>query len=366
MGFESGSVSCRMLVLPRPLPRNAIEQFAKHAAPPIDTLSDGEINGWVSGRHLLDRKITEENAMYAGFLRLTLMKAEKKIPESLLRAECKIEELAQIAASGVEKLSASARSEIRRSVSARLLPQMPPQLKGIHFVHDAVNDVIYTTALSEKQLDAFQIQFAQAVGFGAIPVIPETAAAQRRKVRIKEWSPASFSPEAEDDEMNHEPGQDFLTWLWFVAEARGGMMKIEDVGDVALMIEGPLTFAMEGSGAHETVLRRGEPLVSTEAKAALMGGKKLKRAKLTLARGDQSWTCTFDAEQFIIRGLKMPEGEKLDAVSKFQERMSLLNTFRAALLGLHDRFVDERQNASAWKKTLAEMKDWVSSRKTRR
>lgn len=366
MGFESGSISYRMFYLPKGLPKNAVELFAKYAAPPIDTLSDGEINGWVTGRHLLDRKITDDSAYYAGFLRLSLMHAVRKVPEALLRAECKMEELAQLAASGAERLSQSARSDIRRSVTNRLQPQMPPTLKGIGMVHDTVNEVMYATALSEKQLDAFQIYFTQTVGYGPIPVVPETAAMKRKQARIKDWMPSSFSPEAEDDEVNNLPGQDFLTWLWFFAEARGGMIKLGDLGDVAIMVEGPLMFTMEGSGAHETVLRRGEPLLSGEAKTALLGGKKLRRSKLTLARGDQAWSCTFDADQFVIRGLKLPEGEKLDAISRFQERMNLLNTFNEALLRCYDRFIDERSTPASWKSTIKDMHAWVNNRKTRR
>jgi hypothetical protein len=363
-----------MFYTPRALPRNVVEKFADHAAPPIETLGDGEINGWVSGRHLLDRKITDDNAYYGGFLRLTLMKAEKKIPESLLRAECKIEELAQLAASGDERLSQKARGDIRRSVSARLMPKMPPTLKGIPFVHDEKADLLYAAALSEKQLDAFQIFFTQTVGFGLIPVLPETASLKRLQANVKDWDPTSFSPEVDDDEVPESPGRDFLTWLWFVAEARGGMIKAGELGDFAVMIEGPLLFVSEGAGAHEAVLRKGEPLVSAEAKTALLSGKKLKRAKITLARGDQSWTCSFEADQFVFRGLKLPEGDpsaspgqgKLDAVSRFQERMALLDTFQGAFLGLFDRFVDERRDRKIWKDAQADIHKWVSGRKTRR
>ena len=366
MGFEGGSISCRMFYVPREFPKNAIELFAKHAAAPIDSLSDGEINGWVGWRHLLDRKIGEDNAMYAGFLRLTLMKAERKIPESLLRAECKMEEYAQMQAAGTDRLSQATRSEIRREVSARLQPQMPPTLKGIPFVYDHVNKLLFAGALSEKQVEAFQAVFTQTLGFSLIPVLPETASLKRLETSIKEWDPTSFSPDAQDDEVGLYPGRDFLTWLWFVAEARGGMMKLKNVGDFAVLIEGPLLFVMEGGGAHETALRKGEPLLSAEAKTALLSGKKLRRAKLTLARADESWSCTFDADEFILRGLKLPEGEKLDALSRFQDRMRSLDLFKEALLGFFDRFVEERGNAKEWAKTVEDIRAWVKGRKTRR
>lgn len=365
MSFESGSVSFRMLYVPRDLPPDAVARFARHAAPPLDTLGDGLIQGWVTGRHLLDRAITEDTARHGGYLRLTLMQAERKIPEALLRAECRMEELAHIQAHGLDRLSQSARRDIRESVTKRLLPQMPPTLKGLYMVHDARARLVYTSALSDKQLDAFQIGFSLALGFGGVPVLPETAALQRRKTSIKDWPACSYSPEVEDEEVMSDPGLDFLTWLWFAAESRGGMFKLEKLGDWGVMIEGPLTFVREGAGAHETVVRRGEPLVSAEAKAALLAGKKLRRCKLTLARGDLSFTCTFDGPAFLVRGLKLPEGEKLDAVSKFQERMTFLDLFKEALLSLFDRFVDERLDAKKWKASREEIHAWVAGRRTR-
>lgn len=366
MAFESGSVSFRMLYIPRDLPGDVVERFARHAAPPIDSLGDGEIHGWVTGRHLLDRKITKDTAFHGGFLRLTLMQAERKIPEPLLRAECRMEEIAHMQAEGLDRLSQTVRRDIKKSVTARLLPTMPPTLKGLHLLYDAPARLLYTTALSDKQLDAFQVGFSQTLGFGGVPVTPETASLQRRRKSIKDWAPCSFAPEVEDEEVSHDPGLDFLTWLWFVSEGRGGMVKLDKLGDWAVMLEGPLTFVMEGAGAHEMVVRRGEPRVSAEAKAALLSGKKLRRAKLTLARGDQAWSCTFEGPTFTIRGLKLPDGEKLDAVSKFQERMEGVALFREALLSLYDRFCNERDDAKVWKATVADLQTWISTRKTRR
>lgn len=366
MSYENGSVSTRIFYVPRPMPRDAIERFAAHAAPPLDTLADGEIRGWVTGRHMLDRAITDDTATYGGFLRLTLMQAVRKIPESLLRAECRMEEIAHMKVEGTDRVTGSVRRKIRRSIEARQLPQMPPQLKGIPFVYDARNELLYVGALSGRQVDAFQIAFAQAIGFSLIPATPDLAAMKRAQYNVRDWNPTSFSPDREDDEVSNDPGLDFLTWFWFVAEARGGQMKIGDLGYIALMIEGPLQFVIEGAGAHVVTAKGGEPLLSAEAKSALLDGKKLRRAKVTLARGDQEWTFGFDAVPFTFRSLKLPEGEKLDAISKFQERMDLLDVFQRAFFGLYDRFIAERRDPKLWSATLKEIHAWVKDRRTRK
>lgn len=365
MSFESGSISCRVFSVPRELPDDLVSRFAAQAALPLSSLKDEPLQGWVGGRHLLDRVITDDNAYYAGFLRLILVQAERKIPPALLKAEQTMEELAQLQATGAPFLNRKVRSEIKEEVVARLLPQMPPILKGIVFVHDRNERLVYATALSEKQLDAFQIAFARAAGFALIPMTPDAVAMIRQKVDVSDWSGASFSPDLDDRDVQNTIGEDFLTWLWYISESGHGSLPLDGEGEVGVLIEGPLTFYREGEGAHLTVLRKGSPLISAEAKTALMSGKKLKSARLHLAQGEDTWTCTLDAEQFVFRGLKLPESEeKLDPLSRFQERMRQLDHFLELFMGLYDHFLARRGDESAWRAEIASIRQWVTDRKT--
>lgn len=366
MSFESGSLAVRIFYLNHPLPKDAIERFAKHAAPPLKSIGTEAAQGWVGGRHLLDVPITEDNAMYGGYLRLVLMKAERKVPTSLLRAECMLEEVAWMRAEDKQFVDRKTRSEIRKQVLARLLPDMPPTLKGIPFVYDTRNRLIYAGALSEKQTDAFTFHFHNTTGIKLIPVVVATAAAERHKVDVREWTRTSFSPEVDDEEMEDTPGLDFLTWLWFASESRGGIFKSKEFGDVGVALEGPLLFTRAGAGAHEIALRKGLPTVSAEAKTALLSGKKLRRAKLLIARADEAWSCSFDTELFVFRALKLPEPkEVLEPVSRFQDRILKLDAFRCILLELFDRFVAERGDAGKWDAMQKEIHKWAADRSTR-
>ena len=373
MSYESGTITTRIFGVPRPLPQDAIARFLAGALPAIESLSDGTIHGWVTGRHLLDRNITDDTATYGGFLRLALVQAEKKVPEKLLRAECKMEELAQMQAQGIDRLSGSARREIRRSIEARMQPHAQPTLKEIPFVYDQRAEIIYAGAMSNRQIDAFQLAFAQTCGFSLVPLTPEMAAAKYAKTNARDWEPTSFSSEREEAEVSHDPGMDFLAWLWFVAEARGGQANIPNVGNVSMMLEGPLQFHIEGGGAHDVAIRKGEPLLSASAKTALLSGMKPCRAKITLATGEHFCTFTLDAPTFGIRGLKLPEVEKggkgerikLDAISFFQARMESLEQFRAMFYGLFAMFATERTDPAKWNATVREMQNWISNRKSR-
>ncbi len=362
MGFEKGSLSFRMFFVSRDLGADDVEKFAAAALPPLNTLVEEEVHGWVAGRHLLDRNITEENAFLGGYMRLTLTQAKKTVPTSLLAAECAVEEMAVMEAEDKQYLNQQMRSEIKKQVKERLLPDMPPQLKGIDFVFDERSHFIYASATSEKQLDAFVLSLMQTTGCSAQAADPETIAAKTESINVEGWAPASFSGELEDGMVDGTAGREFLMWLWYCSEKRGGLAQIPDVGEIAFMVEGPLTFVMEGKGAHEITLRKGEPMLSAEARTALLSGKKLKKAKVQFVRGEEAWAFTFDADEFVFRSLKLPQTESFDRVSKFQERMVLLEVFRQSFFHLFREFAKERDDSAAWKKTKEAMRQWVAER----
>lgn len=364
MPFENGRVSFRIYTLPRSLPEDYIERFARHKAPPIENCSGGNTSGWVTGRHLLDRDIREETAMHCGYLRMALLQLEKKIPPSLLKAECQIEELALLEAEGKQFLSRKERSDIKKEVYDRLLPEMPPQIKDIPFIHHPQNQSLYAAALSNSKSDLFCSRFLNTMGYSLMPCAPDTLVEQLGKPDPRRWSPASFTERVPDEAIELRPGHEFLTWLLFSFDARGGYVDVERIGRVALLLEGPLTFYQEGSGAYQTVLKEGEPIGSPEASTALLAGKMLKKAKLTLALQDEPWEFAIDGDEFVFRNVKLPETDKsLDSFSRFAERIGRLDQLRDVFFGLYDHYLAIRCKPSAWGAEKQAMRDWIKARR---
>lgn len=365
MGFESGSMTFRMFTLKQRLPGDVVRGFASHAAPPMDAVKREARVGWVTGRHLLDRHITDDTAYVGGHLRLTLVKAERKVPEALLRAECRMQELAETKGGGDSGLKRERRSAIRKEVAERLQPTMPPSLTALPMVADSRGNIVYAAATGDKQVETFLRHFQEASGVELFPMTPEVVALKRQQVNARDLEPTSFSPEVEDGAAGGSLGQDFLTWLWFFSESRGGEIEVARER-WAVGIEGPLLFVLEGEGAHEILLRKGSPLVSAEAKVALLNGKKLRAARLILARGETQWSVTLDADTFAFRGMKLPKEERLDPVSRFQERMLAVASFREAFFTLFDQFLAERSKEGLWRETRTAIHRWVSGRTAKR
>ena len=361
MAFESGSVSFRMFYVPCRLEDDIHEKFAEHVLGSVDALTDGEITGWVGHRHLLDREISEVTAWPSGFLRLTLAHAQRKIPTSLLQAECRLEEAVWMAAESRDYVNRTTKSEIKEQVTERLLPDMPAALKGIDFCYDRSCDIIYASALSDVQMEAFLIQFTQSTGIKLIEVDPVSAAWKEAECRADQWPMISFAAEQWAD---CAPGREFFMWLWYMSEAQGGEVELPGGGKFAVLVEGPLQFDHEEQG--EAVIRKGEPMLSAETRAALLSGKKLRKGKLTLARGDEAWTVTLDADVFTFRGLKMPKTEAIDAEGRFQERMEQIDIFRQAFLGMFTTFCKLRNDETTCKMMVKEMGEWMITRPSRK
>ena len=173
----------------------------------------------------------------------------------------------------------------------------------------------------------------------------------------------NISPALEDnDGATGLLGENFLTWLWFYQESRNGILPPTRLGDFSLMIDGPLTFVAEGGGSFESSLRKGTPTNSAEARSAMMVGKKLRSARIVLARNKgEEWSCTLDASQFVIRGLRLPEGESLDPVDLFIDRMTSLDTFRQVLFELFHLYLKTVTDPKGRAEYQAKAKAWVEA-----
>jgi hypothetical protein len=370
MPFDTGSGSFRIFHLPKEHDRSIVGRFAARAAPPIGALVRDPIRGWVTGRHLLDRAITEESCLSGGYVHVQLMQAERKIPEALLRATCKLEEQAEMQARDTVVLPRQVRAEIKARVIEDLLPGMPPTLTGMPAVVDLRNNLLLASAMSDKGIDRFTGAFRDTTGDTPILLTPATLAVQRRQLDARNLAPTSFSPDPEVMAPGEaDLGMEFLTWLWHRLETEGGDVELDDGTQYGLLMEGPVVFfgapaddgSDAGSGALETVLRKGAPLASREAGTAVVCGKQLRRVKINVANDNRLWSLALDSE-FAFRSLKLPKCEPVDPVGCFQERMLAIEELWSLLFALYDGFLEERADAAQWDGKVAAMREWAAER----
>jgi hypothetical protein len=102
-------------------------------------------------------------------------------------------------------------------------------------------------------------------------------------------------------------GHEFLTWLWFRAEAGDGEVEVEEYGPVGLWIEDRMVLGSLETDSKENILKDGDVSKSAEAAAALGVGKKLEQARFGLIREDREWAFTLNGDTLDLQSVKIPK-----------------------------------------------------------
>jgi recombination associated protein RdgC len=355
MSFERGAVSVTVFRIPESFPENAIELFAAKAAKKLDDIPGDDVSyGWTSGRNLLETNINEATAKLGGYIYLNLRIAQRKLPGGAFNAECRKQELDWMTMNKMEFVPRKVRRDIKQEIKDKFLAKVEPQISGIPVIIEQNANLLYLGATSPRKIDTFLAYFH------------DTFQIELEQIRPNALLPSVKFAKSANPQNESTPGRDFLTWLWYFSEEKGGRLNSPNLGDFDIMIEGPLAFAQtdEANGSRETVVRKGNPLRSAESKAALDTGKKLKKAKFAIARGKEIWEGTFDADLFTFNSLSLPEGEKLlDADSMFAERVNFLHVFQNVIQEYFATFAMSLKDQD-WPLEQQRILEWSENRHT--
>ena len=162
-------------------------------------------------------------------------------------------------------------------------------------------------------------------------------------------------------------GQEFLAWLWYKAEERGGNVELPGIGDILVVFEKHMLLEFGEGQETEKVICRGLQTELKEARAGLALGKKPEQARIRLARGDYEFGVTLTAASLEFRSVRLPktagtedgdeqdgqEGQILERIGLFEELTSLVND-------LFQMFINIRVS-NEWPEELIKIRNWVNS-----
>lgn len=161
-------------------------------------------------------------------------------------------------------------------------------------------------------------------------------------------------------------GQEFLAWLWYKSEERGGTVDIPGTGDVLVVFEKHMLLEFGEGEANETVICRGLQTELKEARTSLMMGKKPEQARIRLARGDYEFSVTMTAATMEFRNVRLPktvdEGDERDDAESMEgrilERVSLFEELSSLVNDLFRMFIKVRAS-DQWQGELQKIRQWV-------
>jgi len=162
-------------------------------------------------------------------------------------------------------------------------------------------------------------------------------------------------------------GQEFLTWLWWKSEERGGVVALPDEGDIVVVFEKHMLLEYGEGDNNESLICRGLQTELQEARTGLVMGKKLEQARIQLVYNDYEWNFTMAAALMEFRNVKLPktgaesgndnnpeerEGMVLERIFLFEELIRLvLDLFRVFL---------KVRVGDGWRDELLKIREWVN------
>jgi recombination associated protein RdgC len=161
-------------------------------------------------------------------------------------------------------------------------------------------------------------------------------------------------------------GQEFLTWLWFKSEERGGAVQLDGEGDIQVVFEKHMLLESGEGEAHEKLICKGLQAELQEARTGLRMGKKIEQARIFLAKGEYEYHFTLTATLFEYRNVRLPKtltpseesSDRLALEGKILEKLGMVEEAMRTIDGLFRMFLKIRVSDD-WPIELAQMRAWV-------
>lgn len=161
-------------------------------------------------------------------------------------------------------------------------------------------------------------------------------------------------------------GQEFLTWLWWKSEERGGVVALPGSGDIVVVFEKHMLLEYGEGDSNESLICRGLQTELQEARTGLVMGKKLEQARIQVVQNDYEWNFTMAAALMEFRNVKLPktDGESgndnnpEEREGMILERIFLFEELIKVMMGLFRVFLQVRVGTE-WREELQNIRAWV-------
>ncbi len=162
-------------------------------------------------------------------------------------------------------------------------------------------------------------------------------------------------------------GQEFLAWLWYKSEERGGSIDLPGIGDILVVFEKHMLLELGEGDSNEKVICRGLQTELKEAREGLRLAKKPEQARLRIGRGDHEYGVTLTAQTMEFRNVRLPKTAGTENDSKnpenlegqILERIALIEELTSLIDELFRMFVNIRATEK-WNEELEHIRNWVT------
>ncbi|MEA2015043.1 MAG: recombination-associated protein RdgC [Thermodesulfobacteriota bacterium] len=346
MGLSKGTLTfTRYRVagrLPDQFPDFIDRQIKLFAFREMSSAGEEESLGWTSLDNILDNDFEYANYSIANYIVSSLRIDRRTVPPALLKLRVLKAEKEFLEEKGLKKLYKGQREDIRETVKSGLLNRAHPVPSFYEICWSVSGEWLIFGSLSEKVNDEFKELFKRSFDLPLTHFLP--------------WDSESIPADI------LLPGREFLTWLWFKSEERGGSVMIPDRGDMKVIFLQKIVLESGEGEYSETVACKGFHADLEEGKSALRKGKKVTEARIKLGAGNDDFEFTFKADTFSFQALRLPvptDDEEEDRDGRILERIYLVEVAMKTMEQLFALFLEKRFSPRWTSEELPHMKKWL-------
>ncbi len=357
MGLKQGSFSFMQFAVEGNLPQ-AFHTFIntrirENAFREARQTTEEKRMGWVSALDILDADFENANYALGDYLIFSLRVDRKVIAPRLLKLRLLEEQKRHLAETGKTRLGKQMNEAIKDKVRLDLLGRIDPVPTFYDVLWAIGAKRVYFSSLSDKVADDFMDLFKKTFSLGLKRILPQDHPSVSKH--------KSDNADADDD--SGLIGREFLTWLWFKSEERGGRIPLENSREIELHLQKRIALeAGEGEYAQGVVCS-GLHTDLPEGKEAIRLGKKVKEAGLKLISDQNEWEFALKADTFYIQSLKMPapvwQEEPEDPSGALLERIYLIEKAAGVINELFDGFLAVRYSAAWPREEKVRLAQWL-------
>ena len=298
--------------------------------------------GWTSIHNVLDSGFATEPTGDDRFRMFAMRVDRRAIPAAVIKMRCLEEEARLKADTGQKKLYREQRDGIRESIRINLQKAIPATPRVYDVAWDTEKGLVYLGSITPSVIDDFTSLMNETFGIILVPVMAKV-----------DLPPGGIDPLT--------IGLEFLTWLWFKSEERGGVISVPGLGDIEMHFFRRVDLAAGEGEFAESVCCQGWHADLKEAKEALRQGKKVAEARIGLFRDRDAFEFTACANRYQYKTMKLPPvdvEDEADQAGADLERMFLIGKAAETMGFLYGHFITLLGSAE-WPDERVKMIQWL-------
>ena len=372
MGLMKGTITFSRYRIQESLPGNFQEfirrQIKRFAFRELSMGSEEQSSGWTSLENPLDSQFEYGDYAVGDYLIFSFRLDRKKVPPSLMKIKYLEAEKKALGTKAKKFLSRGEKEELKERIHLELLGKTYPVPSFFDVCWSLSGGWVIFGSLSPKATEEFEKLFKKSFNLTLSPLVPWDPQQVDRNLAEKMVTLKDgvfLNPQSPEQGKAGPPllGREFLTWLWFKSEERGGAVQIPGTGDVEISFARRLALESGGGEYSESIVCQGLHAGLREGKAALQEGKKVKEARIQVGAGAEKFEFTLKADSFQFQTLRLPEGieeeEETDKGGQLLERIYLVEKALKAMDQLFSAFLKRRLSPQWSSEEILRIKKWL-------